>query len=71
MSINIAALTTQERISADNKISLLCYDSIYDKAVGFPGTSMGALGEVRLHAGSAIIGMLVGERLFNRSFDFL
>jgi len=36
-----------------------------------PGTSMGALGEGRLHAVFAIAGMLVGAMLFNRSFDFL
>jgi hypothetical protein len=36
-----------------------------------PGTAMGALGEGRLHAGFAIIGMLVGGMIFNRSFNFL
>jgi uncharacterized membrane protein YedE/YeeE len=36
-----------------------------------PGTALGALGEGRLHAGFAIIGMLVGAMIFSRSFDFL
>ncbi|MCL2618323.1 MAG: YeeE/YedE family protein [Defluviitaleaceae bacterium] len=36
-----------------------------------PGTSMGALGEGRLHALFSIGGMLAGAMLFSRSFDFL
>ena len=36
-----------------------------------PGTSMGALGEGRLHAIFTIAGMLVGAMLFNRNYDFL
>ena len=36
-----------------------------------PGTSLGALGEGRIHAIFTIIGMIVGAMIFNRSFDFL
>ena len=36
-----------------------------------PGTSLGALGEGRIHAIFAIAGMIVGAMIFNRSFDFL
>ena len=36
-----------------------------------PGTSMGALGEGRLHAIFTIAGMLVGAMLFSRSYGFL
>jgi len=36
-----------------------------------PGTSMGALGEGRLHALFAIAGMLTGAMLFSHSYDFL
>ena len=36
-----------------------------------PGTSLGALGEGRIHAIFTILGMVVGAMIFNRSFDFL
>jgi len=36
-----------------------------------PGTSLGALGEGRLHAIFAIAGMIAGAMIFNRSFNFL
>ena len=36
-----------------------------------PGTSLGALGEGRVHALFTIAGMLVGGMLFSRSYDFL
>jgi len=36
-----------------------------------PGTSMGALGEGRLHSIFSIAGMLFGAMLFSRSYDFL
>jgi uncharacterized membrane protein YedE/YeeE len=36
-----------------------------------PGTSMGALGEGRLHAIFTIAGMLAGAMLFSRTYDFL
>ena len=36
-----------------------------------PGTSLGALGEGRIHALFTIAGMIVGGILFSRSYDFL
>ena len=36
-----------------------------------PGTSLGSLGEGRLHALPVIVGMLVGAMLFARTYDFL
>ena len=36
-----------------------------------PGTSMGALGEGRLHALFTIAGMITGAMIFSRSYDFL
>ena len=36
-----------------------------------PGTSLGALGEGRIHALFAIAGMLMGAMLFSHTYDFL